>query len=93
MDPADPAAPEAPATTPEQDLAKAIIDANKAYTDGVAALAAGDFAAYGEAQDRLSEALDRATTAGSQIAGESLAPTPAQTPGATPAPSPSQSTS
>ena len=89
MDPTDPAAPEAPVTTPEQDLAKAIIDANKAYNDGVAALAAGDFAAYGEAQDRLAEALDRATKAGSQIAGESLAITPTPTP----APAPSQSPS
>jgi uncharacterized membrane protein (UPF0182 family) len=90
VDPADPEAPAAPVTTPEQDLAKAIIDANKAYNDGVAALAAGDFAAYGEAQDRLSEALDRATTAGSQIAGESLAPTPTPSPVATPDPTPSE---
>jgi uncharacterized membrane protein (UPF0182 family) len=80
VDPTDPEAPAAPVTTPEQDLTKAIIDANKAYNDGVAALVAGDFAAYGEAQDRLSEALDRATTAGSQIAGESLAPTPTPSP-------------
>jgi uncharacterized membrane protein (UPF0182 family) len=90
VDPTDPNAPEVPVTTPAQDLAKAIVDANKAYMDGVAALAAGDFAAYGEAQDRLSEALERATTAGSQIAGESLAITPTPSPVATPAPSPTQ---
>jgi hypothetical protein len=85
-DPTDPTAPEAPETTPEQDLAKAILDANQAYNDGVAALAAGDFAAYGEAQDRLSEALQRATDAGGLIAGENLAVTPTPTP----VPSPSQ---
>jgi uncharacterized membrane protein (UPF0182 family) len=90
VDPADPNAPEAPVTTPAQDLAKAIVDANKAYLDGVAALAVGDFAAYGQAQDRLAEALERATTAGSQIAGESLAITPTPSPVATPAPSPTQ---
>lgn len=87
--PSDPGAPEAPVTTPEQNLAKAILDANKAYSDGVAALAAGDFAAYGKAQDRLSEALQRATVAGSKISGESLVVTP--TPSATPAPTPSPS--
>ena len=85
-DPTDPTAPEVPETTPEQDLAKAILDANQAYNDGVAALAAGDFAAYGEAQDRLSEALQRATDAGGLIAGENLAVTPTPTP----VPSPSQ---
>ncbi|CAB4849086.1 MAG: UPF0182 family protein [Actinobacteria bacterium] len=87
--PTDPTAPETPATTPEQDLANAILDANQAYNDGVAALAAGDFAAYGEAQARLSEALQRATAAGGVIAGKNLAVTPTPTP----VPSPSQSTS
>lgn len=85
--PVEPGAPAAPVTTAEQDLAKAILDANKAYTDGVAALATGDFAAYGKAQDRLSEALQRATAAGSKISGQSLEVTP--TPSATPVPSPS----
>ena len=85
--PTEPGAPAAPVTTPAQDLAKAILDANKAYSDGVAALATGDFAAYGKAQDRLKEALQRATTAGSKISGESLEVTP--TPAATPVPTPS----
>ena len=88
--PVDPGNPQVPGATPAQDLAKAILDANKAYNDGVTALAAGDFAAYGEAQKRLSEALQRATAAGSQIAGESLAVTPSASPVATPAPSPTQ---
>jgi uncharacterized membrane protein (UPF0182 family) len=87
--PTEPGAPAAPVTTPTQDLSKAILDANKAYSDGVAALAIGDFAAYGKAQDRLKEALQRATNAGSRISGESLEVTP--TPAATPVPTPSPS--
>jgi uncharacterized membrane protein (UPF0182 family) len=56
-------------TTPEEELAAALIDANKAYSDGQAALAKGDFAAYGVAQKRLEAALTRATQAGGKIAG------------------------
>ena len=84
-EPTSPTDPAGPATTPTQDLAKAILDANKAYSDGEAALAAGDFAAYGEAQKRLAEALQRATDAGGAIAGENLAGTSTPTP--TPSPS------
>jgi uncharacterized membrane protein (UPF0182 family) len=89
--PTEPGAPAAPVTTPTQDLAQAILDANKAYLDGVAALAIGDFAAYGKAQTRLSEALQRATAAGSKVSGESLEVTPSPTPVPTPIPSPSSS--
>jgi uncharacterized membrane protein (UPF0182 family) len=85
--PSNPTDPAAPATTPTQDLAKAILDANKAYADGEAALAAGDFAAYGEAQKRLAAALQRATDAGGVIAGENLGTK------ATPSPTPSPSAS
>jgi uncharacterized membrane protein (UPF0182 family) len=56
-------------TTPEEELAAALIEANKAYSDGQAALAKGDFAAYGVAQKRLEAALTRATQAGGKIAG------------------------
>ena len=55
-------------TTPEAELAAALIDANKAYAAGQAALAKGDFAAYGVAQKRLEAALTRATQAGGKIA-------------------------
>jgi len=41
------------------DLAAAIAAANAAYSAGQAALAKGDFAAYGRAQDDLKAALDR----------------------------------
>lgn len=76
--------PTTPSTgTNTGDLAKALADANKAYEDGKAALAAGDFAAYGEAQKRLAEALTRATTAGNSITGT----TPSVVPSASPSPS------
>lgn len=69
-----PNAPEKPETptdgetsTPAQQLAKAIADANKAYADGEAALAEGDFAAYGAAQDKLAAALKRVTEASAKL--------------------------
>src|SRR5690606_18171292 len=45
------------------DLAQALEDAAAAYEDGQTALREGDFAAYGEANERLKEALDRAEAA------------------------------
>lgn len=59
---------------PLVDLTIAIQDAQRAYADGQAALAQGDFGAYGEAQDRLAEALQRAAAAEGQLAGEALPP-------------------
>ena len=47
----------------EKRLAQAIADAQTAYDDGQAALAKGDFAAYGEAQKRLETALQDAAAA------------------------------
>ncbi|WP_425954895.1 UPF0182 family protein [Xylanimonas sp. McL0601] len=44
-------------------LNQALQDANKALHDGQTALKSGDFAAYGEAQQRLQEALQRAVAA------------------------------
>ncbi len=69
--PGTPEEPETPGTggttTPSQALAKAIADANKAYADGEAALAKGDFAAYGAAQDKLAAALKRVTEASAKL--------------------------
>jgi uncharacterized membrane protein (UPF0182 family) len=84
-----PESPETP-TSPEegqtltdlQILAKAIEDANTAYEDGQAALAKGDFAAYGLAQDRLADALRRISSASGTITGSS--PVPSATPTPTP---------
>jgi uncharacterized membrane protein (UPF0182 family) len=60
-----------PATTPgdEASLAQALKDAEAAYAEGEAALKAGDFAAYGKAQDKLKEALKRAVGASPQGTG------------------------
>jgi uncharacterized membrane protein (UPF0182 family) len=53
-------APGSPTPSPGtgQSTTQLIADAQKAYEDGQAALKAGDFAAYGLAQDRLKAALD-----------------------------------
>ncbi len=72
-------------------LVRAIADANQAYADGQAALAKGDFAAYGAAQARLAAALKRAEQAAQQ-----LGVNPPSTPGSgspSPTPTPSGSTS
>jgi uncharacterized membrane protein (UPF0182 family) len=54
----------APSTgDPATDLALAIVKAQAAYEAGQAALARGDFAAYGEAQDQLKQALDEIAAA------------------------------
>ncbi|QZN84933.1 UPF0182 family protein [Cellulomonas sp. C5510] len=48
-------------------LSQALEDANQAILDGQRALADGDFAAYGEAQDRLQAALDAAVAADNDL--------------------------
>jgi uncharacterized protein len=69
---------------PATDLAVAITQAQRAYEDGQIALAKGDFAAYGEAQDRLKTALDAAAKAEAELTGgllpEDTTPTPAPSP-------------
>ncbi|ASU82727.1 UPF0182 family protein [Nocardiopsis gilva YIM 90087] len=45
--------------TADSDVTQALEDAQKAYEDGQEALKEGDFAAYGEANDRLADALER----------------------------------
>ena len=55
-------------------LTAALADAQKAYDAGRAALAKGDFAAYGTAQDQLAAALKRATSAAAAPATASPAP-------------------
>ena len=57
--------------TPTQKLAAALAAASKAYADGQAALAKGDFAAYGVAQKSLAAALARANAAAASIKGTS----------------------
>ncbi|HET8614769.1 MAG TPA: UPF0182 family protein [Actinomycetales bacterium] len=86
-----------PVKNASADLKAALADAQQAIKDGQAALAKGDFAAYGQAQQRLQDALQRAVEADNEIskAGGGAAPTPGATPTggatattqATPAPS------
>ena len=66
-----------PTDDAQADLVKAIADAQAAYQKGEDALAAGDFAAYGKAQDELKAALDRAAAAQRRITGDSVAEPPA----------------
>ena len=77
-------------------LASALSDAQKAISDADAALKAGDFTAYGEAQKALQEAIDRAVAAqraGGTTDGSSPSPSPtgSTSPSGTPSPSPSPS--
>jgi len=72
------------ATTPA--LKAALVDAQKAFTDGQEALKKGDFAAYGEAQKRLQAAIADAVAAAPS--GSVTLPKPTATKG-TAAPGPS----
>jgi len=72
-------------STAAQRLAAAIADAQSAYDAGRAALAKGDFTAYGEAQKKLEAALVAATAAQNELG----IATPSTSPSATPTPSPS----
>ncbi|WP_173401502.1 UPF0182 family protein [Arthrobacter sp. H5] len=60
---------------PETELRAALDEANVAIQDGQAALAEGDFAAYGEAQDRLNAALQLALDAEERLGGGAAEPT------------------
>ena len=63
-----------PTTAPPSGDARAVLgaaltDARDAIAEGQRALADGDFAAYGAAQDRLAEALERAIAAETELGG------------------------
>ena len=68
--------------TAQQRLTAALAAAQKAYDDGRAALAKGDFTAYGEAQLSLEKALTEAAAAQKELTGGSTAE-----PSASPTPS------
>ena len=78
-----------PQGTAEQELRAALQEAQDALTQGQERLAEGDWAGYGEQQDRLNEALRRATAADDAVNGEAGAPAPAPAEGA-PAPAPAE---
>jgi uncharacterized membrane protein (UPF0182 family) len=71
-----------PTSSAEQALARALADANAALQDSQAALRAGDFAAYGVAQQRLSDAIQRAIDAQAQVAANSSTARPSPSPSA-----------
>lgn len=75
-EPTPPPTPTAPDSTgdPATDLALAITAAQSAYDDGQAALARGDWQAYGEAQDRLKAALDAIAQAENALNGGATIP-------------------
>lgn len=78
-----------PATgTAQQQLQAALNQALQAIKDSDAALAKSDFAAYGEAQKRLKDAVNKANTAQAQL-GETASAVPVEPEaGASPSPSP-----
>jgi uncharacterized membrane protein (UPF0182 family) len=81
---------ETPTAPPEKDAAAdlkaALADAQQAIRDGQAALAKQDFAAYGQAQQRLQDALERAVEADGEISKASGGTTPTATPTGTATP-------
>jgi uncharacterized membrane protein (UPF0182 family) len=95
----EPAQPEPggqPSEGQNQALEDALDDAQAAIEAAEEALAAGDFAAYGQAQEDLRDAIDRAVAA--QRAGATTSspsptasPSPTESPGGTASPSPSPS--
>jgi uncharacterized membrane protein (UPF0182 family) len=81
--------PTPPAQDAAADLKQALADAQQAIQDGQAALAQQDFAAYGEAQKRLQDALQRAVEADAKIsAGTGATPSPSGTATAPATPTP-----
>ncbi|SER75982.1 hypothetical protein SAMN05216199_1113 [Pedococcus cremeus] len=71
-------------------LDQALKDIQSAYDDGRQALKDGDFAAYGEAQKRLNDAIQRAVSAAPQ-GSVTVTPTPSPSGSATATPSPTTS--
>ena len=60
----DPAAEDG---TPQERLDQALADMDQAVQDAEAAMAEGDWTAYGEAQDRIADALNRAVAANQEL--------------------------
>ncbi|HET8767467.1 MAG TPA: UPF0182 family protein, partial [Pedococcus sp.] len=85
--PTTPTTPTTPSTG-NAALAQALADIQSAYDDGQKALKAGDFAAYGEAQKKLDDAIKRAVAASPKGGSTTVTPTPSGTATTTPSPSP-----
>jgi len=87
----EPPPPGEPGAGANRALQQALADAQQALEDSQAALAAGDFAAYGVAQEALRDAITRAIQAQAQGGsnGEGSGGSPSPSPTETPSPSPS----
>ncbi|WP_392542840.1 UPF0182 family protein [Oryzobacter telluris] len=88
-DPGEPTDPGTPSGTVAQQLAAALEEIQAAYTDGQDALKKGDFAAYGQAQDRLDAAIKKANGLAGQLGTPAPSPSPSPSSSASPSPSPS----
>jgi len=93
------ASPTKPPTTPKPPtgsdaaaLAQALKDIQAAYDDGREALKNGDFTAYGEAQKRLDDAIQRAVAAAPQGGSVTVTPSPTGTATGTPTTTPAPTT-
>ena len=73
--------------TAQAQLSQALSNASQAIKDGQAALAKGDFAGYGDAQKRLSDAITAAMAAEAQLGTAPAAPGGSSTTSPSPAPS------
>ncbi len=77
---APPGVTPSPGSTPAPVSVSALItQAQAAYDEGQSALKAGDFAAYGRAQDKLKAALDALAKASSPSTGAAASPSPTPT--------------
>ncbi|MBM6400713.1 UPF0182 family membrane protein [Phycicoccus sonneratiae] len=85
--------PDQPETSLQQQLTAAIASIQAAYADGQEALSKSDFAAYGEAQKRLSDAIALAERLSAELGAAAPSPTPSPSASASPAPSASTTAS
>jgi uncharacterized membrane protein (UPF0182 family) len=81
----------APPSAAQQRLDTALDTAGEAIRESDNALKAGDFAAYGKAQDKLQKAVEDAEAASRQVQAARPAATPAPSASAAPSPTPSPS--
>lgn len=87
--PTTPTTPTTPSTPDNPALQKALADAQKAFTDGQAAMKSGDWAAYGQSQQALQKALNEALAAEQKAGGATSSPAPTTAPTAAPTTAPS----
>ncbi len=79
-EPAEPSEPSTPSGSAAAQLAAALTEIQNAYAAGQEALKAGDFAAYGVAQQRLDAAIKRAQAIAPQLIPDAATPSPSPSP-------------